>query len=210
MFSQIEFYTSAAKIAQLPADAIAEVAFIGRSNAGKSSAINAITRIKNLARISKQPGRTQLINYFSLQDEHYLVDLPGYGYAKVSKEIKARWEKLITQYLEKREVLKGLILLMDIRHPLMPMDENMLNWVIEAQLPIRILLTKADKLRRGPRLQCLEKVKKALKVYGEQVSLQLFSAQQDIGWSEVEQQLSEWLYPSCSSVIASAASQSSP
>ena len=185
IFQQATFTISAARFKQLPNDAVAEVAFIGRSNAGKSSAINAITGQKGLARTSKQPGRTQLINYFEITPAHYLVDLPGYGYAKVAKHLMTNWQHLITDYLQKRDPLRSLILLMDIRHPLMPTDENMLAWAVDAGRPIHILLTKADKLRRGPRMNVQQAVKKSLKAYGDTVSVQVFSAKENIGREEL-------------------------
>lgn len=191
-FPPCTFLTSAAQLKQLPSDTVAEVAFAGRSNAGKSSAINAITGQKNLARASKTPGRTQLINFFTLDNQRHLVDLPGYGYAKVSAEIKERWQKTLAQYLETRESLTGLILVSDIRHPLKEYDQQMLYWATDRQLPVHILLTKADKLSRGAALTTLQQVKKALHEFNT-VTCQLFSAHSHLGLDEARKQILQWL-----------------
>ena len=143
-YNDIHFSHSAASLPQLPSDIGAEVAFVGRSNAGKSSALNAITEHKQLARTSKTPGRTQLLNVFCLQDNCRLIDLPGYGYAKVGNAIKARWEALLQSYLLERQCLRGLVLLIDCRHLLKETDENMLIWAHQHQVPLHILLTKAE------------------------------------------------------------------
>ena len=193
-YHQARFLLSVAKISQLPADEGYEVAFVGRSNSGKSSALNAITRQKNLARTSKTPGRTQLINLFQFDTDRRLVDLPGYGYAKVSSTIKQRWQQTLSEYLEKRLCLKGLVLLMDIRHPLQEMDGELLRWAVHAKLPVHVLLTKADKLRRGPALQVMASVKQTIKRYNKETTLQLFSVLAGIGLDEVYQQLDEWFY----------------
>ena len=147
-FKTAKFVTSAATLAQCPADEGAEIAFCGRSNAGKSSAINALTDQKALARTSKTPGRTQLINFFMLNDESKLVDLPGYGYAKVPVSIKEHWHRHLDEYLRDRKSLRGMVLLVDIRHPLREFDEMMIEWSIDSGLPLHILLTKADKRKR--------------------------------------------------------------
>lgn len=191
-YNRIHFLTSAAKLFQCPPDLGAEVAFAGRSNAGKSSALNAIAGIRRLAKTSKTPGRTQLINFFELTPDQRLVDLPGYGYAKVPIEIKLRWGKLLSRYVSERESLKGIILLMDIRHPLTPFDWDMINWTNTQDMPIHILLTKADKLKRGAALNALLATQKALKDYGS-ISLQLFSAVKKEGLEEAYQKLNEWL-----------------
>ena len=154
-FNTVEFLISAQTLKQCPDDRGFEVAFAGRSNAGKSSAINTLTRNKGLARTSKTPGRTQLINHFEIEPEKRLVDLPGYGYAKVPKAIKAKWDRNLAEYLQNRNSLSGLVLLMDIRHPLQDYDRQMLNWAAQAGLPVHILLTKADKLKRGPAMNSL-------------------------------------------------------
>ena len=191
-----EFLTSAPTIKQCPADSGCEVAFAGRSNAGKSSAINALTRQKGLARTSKTPGRTQLINFFQLSHNKRLVDLPGYGYAKVPKAMKAEWDRHLADYLQMRNCLTGLILLMDIRHPLQEYDQQMLNWAAQASLPVHILLTKADKLKRGPAENSRLKVEKLLRDMDPGftlLSVQIFSALKKQGLSGLEQQLNQWL-----------------
>ena len=191
-----EFLTSAPSIKQCPADTGCEVAFAGRSNAGKSSAINALTRQKALARTSKTPGRTQLINFFQLSHNNRLVDLPGYGYAKVPRAMKAEWDRHLAEYLQMRNSLTGLILLMDIRHPLQEYDQQMLNWAAQASLSVHILLTKADKLKRGPAENSRLKVEKLLRDMDPGctlLSVQTFSALKKQGLSELERQLSHWL-----------------
>ena len=144
-----EFLTSASRLSQCPPDTGREVAFAGRSNAGKSSAINRLTGNKKLARTSKTPGRTQLINFFTLAEECYLVDLPGYGYAKVPPEVKLKWQRELERYLQDRQSLRGLVLLMDVRHPLQEFDRLMLNWAHASHMPVHLLLTKADKIGRA-------------------------------------------------------------
>lgn len=187
-----EYLSSAANFSQLIEDTGIEVAFAGRSNAGKSSAINTITGVNGLARTSKTPGRTQLINFFKIDETRRLVDLPGYGYAKVPDKIKKQWEQLLSQYIEQRDSLQGVILLMDIRHPLKPFDEQMIKWVTHHQLPLHILLTKADKLKRGAANQSLQKVQQAIKPYEGQVTVQLFSSFSKQGLDEALQQLTTW------------------
>ena len=193
-FNHAQFLTSAAKLGQLPPDAGIEVAFAGRSNAGKSSGLNTIIGVKGLARSSKTPGRTQLINLFQLDDERRLVDLPGYGYARVPDEIKHRWQETLGQYLQERECLSGLMLFMDSRHPLKDLDVQMLEWSIFSQLKVHILLTKADKSSRGASLATLKQVQNSLKKYGNAVSVQLFSALTKQGVDEARLKLSQWLY----------------
>lgn len=175
-FKQIHFLKSAAELEHLPVDTGAEVAFAGRSNAGKSSAINAITKHKHLAKTSKTPGCTQLINLFSLNDNERLVDLPGYGYAKVPKAVKLRWQDTLAQYLQSRECLRGLVLLTDIRHPLNAFDLSMLEWASEVDLPTILLLTKADKLGFGAAKQTALDVKKATVKYTNLREIVVFSA----------------------------------
>jgi GTP-binding protein len=188
-----EFLTSASKLSQCPADSGWEVAFAGRSNAGKSSAINSLTGNKKLAKTSKTPGRTQLINFFQLSQDQRLVDLPGYGFAKVPLAVKREWTKQLENYLQKRESLRGLILLMDVRHPMQPFDQQMLNWALEASMPVHILLTKADKLKRGPASSALLKVRSELKPHGQLASVQLFSATKHSGHEELIKVLNAWL-----------------
>lgn len=192
-FHSAVFQKSAARLNQAPADQGGEVAFAGRSNAGKSSALNAITGQKSLARTSKTPGRTQLINFFDVTERVRLVDLPGYGFAKVPPEVKAQWEKHLTAYLEHRESLVGLILLMDVRHPLGNYDQQMLSWCQQANLPTHILLTKADKLKRGAAQNSLLKVRRDLQSLHPHASVQLFSALDGTGLDAARKQLKDWL-----------------
>lgn len=192
-FRQASFVTSAAKLSQCPEDIGAEVAFAGRSNAGKSSAINTLCDQKALARTSKTPGRTQLINFFAMNEEQRLVDLPGYGYAKVPVAVKEHWQKHLSDYLERRLCLRGVILLSDIRHPLKEFDIHMLDWAAKAQMPVHILLTKADKLKRGPAQSTLLGVQKAVSSYGPQVTAQVFSATKRTGLDQLRSHLNAWL-----------------
>lgn len=187
------FLKSAPNIRAAPPDQGREVAFAGRSNAGKSSALNAITGIRSLARTSKTPGRTQLLNFFALDAERRLVDLPGYGYARVPEAVKVQWQAAIAEYLQKRTALRGLILVMDVRHPLTGQDIQMLRWCEAAQLAVHILLTKADKLNRGPGLAVLQRVRKDLETYQLPMSIQLFSALKHTGVDEARMVLAEWL-----------------
>lgn len=191
-YKQAGFLTSAAQLSQLPVDIGAEVAFVGRSNVGKSSALNALIGQKNLVRTSKTPGRTQLINLFALSDMQRLVDLPGYGYAKVAKKAKQNWEKLIDAYLRKRKCLRGLVLLMDIRHPLQDFEKKILNWVAQINLPIHVLLTKADKLGFGASKNVLQKVQNEVMQINSAASIQLFSAHKPIGHDELKKTLNNW------------------
>lgn len=190
-YNQATFLTSAAYFSQLPADVGAEVAFIGRSNAGKSSALNAITHITGLARTSQSPGRTQLINLFTLDDQHRLVDLPGYGFAKVPPDIQARWEETIADYFEKRQSLVGLILVMDARHSFKESDREMMDWCIESEIPLHILLTKADKLTPNEQRKTLFMAQKTVSLLST-VSVQLFSALKKSGIDEARQRLDRW------------------
>lgn len=192
-YNQIRFLKSAAEIHGLPPNIGAEVAFAGRSNSGKSSALNAITGIGRLARTSKTPGRTQLINFFELDPARRLVDLPGYGYAKVPDAVKLKWQRVLSEYITTRECLKGIILLMDIRHPLTPLDWNMIEWGVSHDLSIHILLTKADKLKRGASQNILLQIRKELSGYEDYITIQLFSAVKGTGIIEVQQKLDEWL-----------------
>lgn len=192
-FKQTEFLVSAASVAQAPADIGAEVAFAGRSNAGKSSAINAITGVQGLAHVSKTPGRTQLLNFFRVDGQRRLVDLPGYGYARVPEAVRLQWGQMIEDYLAARESLRGLVLLMDIRHPLTDFDHQLLGWCRHVQMPVHVLLTKADKLKRGPALSILARVKQALTAEGQEVTVQLFSAQDGTGLDPARAKLRAWL-----------------
>lgn len=190
---QAKFMLSAAKVDQCPDDEGFEVAFAGRSNAGKSSALNTLTHA-SLARTSKTPGRTQLLNFFSLDDDRRLVDLPGYGYAKVPIPLKQHWQRHLEAYLGSRESLKGLILMMDIRHPMTDFDLLMLDWAIASGMPMHILLTKADKLTFGAAKNTLLKVQSEIrKGWGDTVTIQLFSAPKRMGLEEAYTVLADWM-----------------
>ena len=195
-YANAQFLKSAKTLVQCPPDEGSEIAFAGRSNAGKSSAINRLTRQKKLARTSKTPGRTQLINFFSLgNEETRLVDLPGYGFAKVPQAVKQEWEKNLTDYLNLRESLKGCVLLMDVRHPLQEFDRNFIAWADASELPLHVLLTKSDKLKRGPGKNTLLAVQKDVQQsgLGKFFSAQLFSSLNGEGLEELAEKLSEWL-----------------
>jgi len=187
------FTTAAARPNQWPSEDGVEVAFAGRSNVGKSSAINAIMQRKKLARTSKTPGRTQQIVFFQLSETQHVVDLPGYGFAKVPIEVRKEWEKYIGSYITDRKCLSGLIQLMDIRHPLTDLDKQMLNWCKDIDLPVHILLTKSDKLKFGAAKSTLLKVAKELEAMGLNCSLQLFSAQKNQGVEDCWDVIIEWL-----------------
>lgn len=191
-FRQAKYLMGAAQLPQLPPDSGMEVAFAGRSNAGKSSALNVLCDQKSLARTSKTPGRTQLINLFTLDVDRRLVDLPGYGFAKVSLDVKERWQATLSQYLQKRECLKGLVVLMDIRHPLKDVDVQMLMWAAEVGLPTHILLNKADKLKQGAAKNTLLKVKKEVKNIHADFTVQNFSALKRQGMDVLLKQLTQW------------------
>jgi GTP-binding protein len=195
-YQQASYTISAPRLELCPTDSEAEVAFIGRSNAGKSSAINALTSQNKLARTSKTPGRTQLLNYFTLAPGRYLVDVPGFGYAKVSADMQRQWQHQLERYLQKREVLSGLVLLMDIRHPFMDSDNMMINWCSQSAIPLHILLTKADKLAFGPAKTALLQVRKQLSEKSELATVQLFSALKNQGVDELRAKLDSWLAPS--------------
>lgn len=186
------FMTSAAKMKQAPPDEGFEVAFSGRSNAGKSSAINALCDHKSLARTSKTPGRTRLLNFFAIDNHRRIVDLPGYGYAKVSEGIRREWQGTLANYLENRECLRGLMLMMDIRHPLKKFDVQMLEWADNIALPVHILLTKADKLKKGPAKGTLLEVRGALKKISPAFTVQTFSALKRDGIDEAHAKLDQW------------------
>jgi GTP-binding protein len=198
-FSRCQFLLGAHTLSQAPADSGAEVAFAGRSNAGKSSAINAITGINSLARVSKTPGRTQQINFFDLGEQRRLVDLPGYGYAKVPDRIKRHWQETLGKYLQTRTSLEGLIVVMDIRHPLMPGDMQLLEGCEAVQLPVHILLSKADKLSHGRAANVHAAVQHSLhKRYGTasdagSLSVQIFSALRRTSIAEAQQRIVAWL-----------------
>lgn len=191
-YNQATFLLSAPSMAELPRDVGIEIAFIGRSNAGKSSAMNTITGIKGLARTSKTPGRTQTMNVFELDESRRMIDLPGYGYAKVPLAVKQRWTKMMHNYLERRDCLLGLVLVMDIRHPLKESDRQLIEWATQAEVPVHILLSKADKLSKGAAINTLLQVRKALEHYQQMVSVQIFSSLKRSGLDEATELLDHW------------------
>lgn len=191
-YRKAQFVTSAPSLKQCPPDNAREVAFAGRSNAGKSSALNALTGSSKLARTSKTPGRTQLINFFAIEENRYLVDLPGYGYAKVPEAMKIKWQKHLDDYLTNRESLAGVVLLVDIRHPMKEFDRMILQWSIQSHMPLHILLTKADKLKSGVGKQALNKLRNEVREY-DQVTVQLFSSLKKTGVTELAHHLDTWL-----------------
>ena len=191
-YRQAQFLISAGNVKQFPDNGY-EVAFAGRSNAGKSSAINTLCDNKGLARTSKTPGRTRLVNFFELDEQRRLVDLPGYGFAKVPLAIKNEWEKLMTLYLSEQQALNGLVVIMDIRHPLNDYDWQMLKWCHHYQLPAHVLLTKADKIKRGAQQNSKLQTQKQLKDAGIDASVQTFSALKKTGLDELVVKLNDWL-----------------
>ena len=193
IYRQAHYWLSAHQLSQLPADSGWEVAFAGRSNAGKSSAINAITGQRSLARTSKTPGRTQQIIFFQLDEHRRLVDLPGYGFAKAPLAIKRQWQHTLEGYLHTRRSLRGLILMMDIRHPFTEFDQQMLNWCQLSQMPVHILLTKADKISYGKATTTLQQVNQRLESFSGTITAQLFSAWKWLGVEAVQNYLNNWL-----------------
>lgn len=194
LFRQAHFTCSAPNLSTCPEDSGAEVAFAGRSNAGKSSAINCLTQQKKLARTSKTPGRTQQINFFELDEGLRLVDLPGYGYAKVPEAMKQAWQENMQIYLEQRVSLKGIILLMDIRHPMKAFDQLMLDWAKQYDMPLHILLTKADKLKSGAARQSLQTLQQQIaEKEHKKISAQLFSSLKESGVEEAQKIILQWL-----------------
>ena len=192
-FLNVAFHTTVANLSDLPSDSQREVAFAGRSNAGKSSAINTLANHTRLAFVSKTPGRTQHLNFFTLESGKYFVDLPGYGFAKAPEEIRAQWEGLLAPYLRFREPLVGLVLIMDSRHPLTELDVQMLAWFAQTGKPIHVLLSKADKLTRQEQTLALREVREQLAGIGDNCSLQLFSSLKRTGVDEAERVLGGWL-----------------
>jgi GTP-binding protein len=192
LYQKAHYLKSAPNLSHCPEDQGYEVAFAGRSNAGKSSALNVICSQKSLARTSKTPGRTQMINYFQLDEQRSLIDLPGYGFAKVNVNVKRVWEAGLSDYIEQRQALKGLVLMMDVRHPLQPLDVLMLDWCAELKLPIHILLTKADKLSRNQANQAWLQLNKHLQDKYPLASVQLFSSLNKQGLEQAWQQLDSW------------------
>ena len=187
------FHITVAQIRELPVDSLAEVAFAGRSNAGKSSAINTLCNHKRLAFVSKMPGRTQHLNFFRVEEGRFLVDLPGYGFARAPKAQKHVWQALIGGYLSDRTQLAGLIMIMDIRHPLTELDRSLLEWFRPSGRPVHVLLSKSDKLSRGPAAQTLLTVSAELKKMGMNASVQLFSSLKRVGVDQAEGVVREWL-----------------
>ena len=189
-----QYLLSAHTTRQLPADGGMEVAFAGRSNAGKSSALNALTHRNGLARVSKTPGRTQQLVFFQVQPERYLVDLPGYGYAKVPQDLQAHWQAFLDGYFGSRMALAGLVVVMDIRHPLKDYDRSMIGYAMRRGLPAHALLTKADKLSRGAAMNTVQAVRKDLSAtYGDSVSVQGFSGETRQGVDELRAIVAGWL-----------------
>jgi GTP-binding protein len=194
-YHQAKFFKSANTPDTLPPELGFEIAFAGRSNSGKSSTLNRLCRQKSLARTSKTPGRTQLINFFSLADGRYLVDLPGYGYAKVPKKIKLEWQKFIESYLTTRFTLCGLVIVMDIRRPMLEHDLSMLLWAETRNLPVHVVLNKHDKLKHGPAKSTFLKTQQQLNKYNNKCTVQMFSALKGLGVEELSELLDSWLAP---------------
>jgi GTP-binding protein len=192
-FPSTSYLTGAHRLDQAPPDTGREVAFAGRSNAGKSSALNTITGNRQLARISRTPGRTQLLHFFQLDSTCRLVDLPGYGFARVPQKMRQHWDRLLSDYLENRMSLQGLVLIMDIRHPLKPTDAQLVRWCQEADLPLHILLTKADKLSKSLANQTLAKTAQAVAALNPAAGLQLFSSRTAQGLDEARRTVLGWL-----------------
>ena len=197
-YHKTHFLTSAPDIRHLPEDSGIEIAFAGRSNAGKSTALNAVTNQKNLARTSKTPGRTQLINLFEVEPQCKLVDLPGYGYAAVPEQMKIQWQKALGEYLQKRECLGGVVILMDIRHPLKDLDQQMIEWAASADLPVLLLLTKADKLSQSERSKTVKMVREAILPFQGDIQVEAYSALKKIGIDKLSTKLNAWFSPATS------------
>jgi len=195
VYTQAKFINSSPHLRDTPPDQGLEVAFAGRSNAGKSSAINALTRQSSLARISKTPGRTQMLNFFAINERQRFVDLPGYGYAKVPLAVKKKWHELMETYLTGRKSLCAIVLVMDVRHPLTEFDWQMIEWCEHTDLPLHILLTKADKLNYGAAKNALLQVQKELKDASFPLTIQLFSSLKKTGIDEVHAALDRLFKP---------------
>ncbi len=198
-FRRAKFLISAPDIAHLdqylPGDIGVEIAFAGRSNAGKSSALNALTEQKSLARTSKTPGRTQLINVFQLDDDRRLVDLPGYGFAQVPLALKNKWQEALGEYLQKRACLSGVVVLMDIRHPLKDLDMQMIEWAVISNIPVLALLTKSDKLTQSVKMKTVNDVRAALKDFGDKVQVETLSSLKGTGKPKVLSIINDWCHP---------------
>jgi GTP-binding protein len=195
LFRNAIYHASAHHLRDLPPAVGIEIAFAGRSNAGKSSAINTLADHNRLAYVSKQPGRTQLINFFSLGDEKYLVDLPGYGYAKVPESLRNHWQQVLSAYLSERFSLHGLVLVMDARHPLQPLDWQMLHWFLPTGKPVHILLTKSDKLSKSESIKTLRTVQGELAEFASTCTVQLFSSLKKQGVEQADKVIGAWLNP---------------
>lgn len=193
LFQKVVFQTTVVHLRDLPGDSLAEIAFAGRSNSGKSSAINTLANHIRLAFVSKTPGRTQHLNYFRVEPGKYFVDLPGYGFAKAPEEIRSQWEGLLAPYLRYREALTGLVLIMDSRHPLTELDLQMLGWFAPTGKPIHVLLSKADKLTRQQQILAMREVEQACRAIGGSFSWQLFSSLKKSGVAQAEAVLAGWL-----------------
>lgn len=191
-FQNAHFITSAPDIRAMPEDTGIEIAFAGRSNAGKSSSLNTLTKQRKLAHTSKTPGRTQLINVFEISPGYRLIDLPGYGFAKVPLEVKKKWQKSLSEYLQKRSSLKGLVVLMDIRHPFRDLDNDLIQWAVECHLPVLALLTKADKLKQSPRAKVLNQMREKAALFPGDVQVEVFSSLKGIGLNKLENKLMNW------------------
>ncbi|WP_428771936.1 ribosome biogenesis GTP-binding protein YihA/YsxC [Vibrio sp.] len=194
-YQNTHFITSAPDIRHLPEDEGIEIAFAGRSNAGKSSSLNRLTNQKNLAKTSKTPGRTQLINLFKVTDGCHIVDLPGYGFAQVPLEMKKKWQKSLGEYLQQRRCLKGLVVLMDIRHPMKDLDQQLIFWAVDCDIPVQVLLTKADKLKQGARKAQVLKIREAAMAFGGDVKVDAFSSLKGIGVDVLRNRLDAWFAP---------------
>ena len=193
LLKRAEFRLSVETLQGLPSGSQAEVAFAGRSNVGKSSALNALTGRRQLARVSKTPGRTRQINFFELAPAVFLVDLPGYGYARVPGETKRRWSDLLSNYLCSRDQLVGLVVVMDVRHPLTDLDRQMLEWFRPTGKPIHLLLTKADKLSRSQAQAQLKQIRAAIDRRYAGCTVQLFSSRSKLGIEQAESTIDRWL-----------------
>ncbi len=189
---QVSFLTSAPSLAKCPQPTGAEVAFAGRSNSGKSSVLNRLTGNRHTARVSKTPGRTQLLNFFDVQDGGRVVDLPGYGYAKAGRKAQQKWQSAVNEYLSYRDNLTAVVLVTDIRHPNQPYDSELINWSAESELPLLVLLNKADKLKQSARISALQYVRKTVKCFPH-VNVMCFSAFSGLGQTEVLATIHGWL-----------------
>ncbi|MDA0150067.1 ribosome biogenesis GTP-binding protein YihA/YsxC [Vibrio sp. LaRot3] len=203
-YQNTHFITSAPDIRHLPEDEGIEIAFAGRSNAGKSSSLNRLTNQKSLAKTSKTPGRTQLINLFKVAEGCHIVDLPGYGFAQVPLEMKKKWQKSLGEYLQQRQCLKGLVVLMDIRHPMKDLDQQLIYWAVDSGIPVQVLLTKADKLKSGARKAQVLKIRESSLGFGGDVKVDAFSSLKGLGVDVLRKKLDEWFAPALEQLIEQA------